>query len=130
MKKHLSVCLAVLLFLFLSACTPGEEKAPETRSPTVVRTFEINENEHIWVTYYEMSDGTWRTDKYTYQYCLVLEDAISGTDYTAQYTVLSNRDDLTFHQVFLASGISSSTSDYFLEEDAVIVRSSSWKNEQ
>lgn len=116
--------VAALSLVFLAACTQ------EAEAPTVVVTFEVNADEGIYETYYEMSDGTWKTDKYTYQHCLVLEDSIPGTGYTAQYTVLSNRDDLTFHQVFLASGISSSTSAYFSEDDAVIVRSVFWENEQ
>lgn len=124
MRKYICFLVAALLLVFLAACTQ------EAEAPTVVATFEVNADEGIYETYYEMSDGTWKTDKYTYQYCLVLEDSLSGTGYTAQYTVLSNRDDLTFHQVFLASGISSSTAAYFSEDDAVIVRSVFWENKQ
>ena len=99
MKKYLSVCLAFLLLLSLSACAQKEEKASETLSPTVVRTFEEGESgdDHIWVAYYEMSDGTWRTDAHTYQYCLVLEGDF------AQITVLSNREDVTYDEAFKAS---------------------------
>ena len=116
MKKFIAVVLIAVSLLTLSGCT---------LPPRKISTVEGNVN-----TYHEMSDGTWKTDKYTYQHRLVLEDSIPGTGYTAQYTVLSNRDDLTFHQVFLASGISSSTSAYFSEDDAVIVRSVFWENEQ
>ena len=122
MKKYLSVCLAFLLLLSLSACTPGEEKAPGTLSPTVVRTFEKNENEHTWVTYYEMSDGTWKTDNCAYKYCLELSGKVPGTDSVWVFTVLSNREDLTFDDAFWASGFSSNLSDYFSPEEARIVR--------
>ena len=118
MKKYLSVCLAFLLLLSLSACAPKEEKAPGTLSPTVVRTFEEGENgdDHIWVAYCEMSDGTWKTDAHTYQYCLVLEGDF------AQITVLSNREDITYDEAFMNLGFSSLSTDYFTPEEAVIVR--------
>ena len=118
MKKHLSVCLAFLLLLSLCACTPKEEKAPGTLNPTVVRTFEEGENgdDHIWVAYYEMSDGTWKTDAHTYHYCLVLEGDF------AQITVLSNREDITYDEAFMNLGFSSLSTDYFTPEEAVIAR--------
>ncbi len=124
MKKYLSVCLAFLLLLSLSACTPGEEKAPGTLSPTVVRTFEEGENgdDHIWVAYYEMSDGTWKTDTHAYKYCLELSGKIPGTESVLEFTVLSNREGLTFDNALWASGISSISSDYFSPEEARIVR--------
>ena len=118
MKKHLCVGLAFLLIFLLSACAPKEEKTPEVQSPTVARTFEMgeNENEHTWVTYYEMSDGTWKTDSYAYKYRLELEGDF------AKITVLSNRDDITYSEAFMNLGFSSRSADYFVPEDAAIVR--------
>lgn len=122
MKNVLCICLTLLLLLSFSACAPEEEKTPEAQNPTVVRTFEKNENEHTWVTYYEMSDGTWKTDAYAYKYCLELSGKAPGTEADWKFIVLSNREDLTFDDAFWASGFSSDQSDYFSPEEAVIVR--------
>jgi hypothetical protein len=118
MKKYLSVCLAFLLLLSLSACAQKEEKASGTLSPTVVRTFEEGESgdDHIWVAYYEMSDGTWKTDSHTYKYCLALEGDF------AKITVLSNREDISYNEAFVNLGFSSLSTDYFSPEEAAIVR--------
>lgn len=121
MKKYLSVFFAFLLLLSLYACAPKEEKAPGTLSPTVVRTFEADDEEGVWVTYYEMSDGTWKTDTHTYKYCLELSGEVPGTDSVRAFTVLSNREDLTFDDALWATGISSDSSDYFAPEEARIV---------
>ena len=122
MKNILCICVVLLLLLSLSACAPPEEKAQQVQNPTVVRTFEENENEHTWVTYYEMSDGTWKTDNCAYKYCLELSGKVPGTDSVWVFTVLSNREDLTFDDAFWASGFSSNLSDYFSPEEARIVR--------
>lgn len=122
MKNILCICVVLLLLLSLSACALEEEKTPEAQNPTVVRTFEENENEHTWVTYYEMSDGTWKTDNCAYKYCLELSGKVPGTDSVWVFTVLSNREDLTFDDAFWASGFSSNLSDYFSPEEARIVR--------
>lgn len=124
MKKYLSIFFAFLLLLSLSACALEEEKASEVQNPTVIRTFDKNLDAEgdFGITYYEMSDGTWKTDTYTYKYCLELSGEIPGSDYVWEFTVLSNREDLTFDDAFWASGFSSLSTDYFAPEDAVIVR--------
>lgn len=124
MKKYLCACLALLLLLSFSACGVEGEKDPVTQETTVVRTFEMgeNENEHTWVTYYEMSDGTWKIDNYVYKYCFALSGEVPGTNLVWEFTVLSNREDLTFEDAFWASGFSSNLSDYFSPEEARIVR--------
>jgi len=73
------------------------------------------------VTYYEMSDGTWQADGYTYKYRL----EITGRGYnaTADSTLvyLSNIENITFEQALKAAGLSSNIHDYFDPEDAVCV---------
>ena len=73
------------------------------------------------VTYYEMSDGTWKTDSHTYQYKLELTGRMHVAVKDSTYIILSNTDDITFDQAWKASGLSSNLDDYFKEEDAVIV---------
>lgn len=74
-----------------------------------------------FLTYYEMSDGTWQADGYTYKYRL----EISGRGYNAiadsTFVYLSNIKNITFEQAWKASGFSSSLKDYFEPEEAVLV---------
>lgn len=94
--------------------------------PAVVHTYKENLSEEqessdelIWMTYYQMSDGTWKTETHTYQYRLVLSGKMGNG--TATYTVLSNRENITYQEAMMASGLSSNLDDYFDAEEAVIV---------
>ena len=77
--------------------------------------------EIIMKTYYEMSDGTWKTDDYSYRYKLMLTGRLHNAAKDTTYTILSNTKDITFDQAWKASGLSSHSEDYFDEEDAVFV---------
>lgn len=77
--------------------------------------------EYIWHTYYEMSDGTWKSGEYTYKYKLVLTGRTPNAVKDTTYTILSNSEDITFEQAWRASGLSSYMGDYFDPEDALIV---------
>ena len=114
----------VLLFILLSGVS-GCSKSAET---AVVNTFErtpaelVEETEDIVLTtYYEMSDGTWKTDDHTYQYKLVITGSLNNAVKDTTYTILSNAEDITFEQAWKASGLSSNLDDYFQIEDAVFV---------
>lgn len=87
-----------------------------TDNPEIVKTIESD-----FKTYYEMSDGTWQCDDYSYKYRLVISGrrAIAQKDSTFVY--LSNIEDITFDQAWKASGFSSSLDDYFAIKDAVFV---------
>lgn len=124
MKKWLTILLAVVLSVAMCACTFEEKETADGQEVTVVRTFQDGRDgeEHIWVTYYEMSDGTWKIGDQTYMHCIEVSGEMPGTSSVAKFTVLSNREDLTFSEVLSASGISSDLSDYFPAEEARIVR--------
>ena len=73
MKKRkivLSIMITVCTMFCLCECSQKE--------PSVVRTYEKTDSKEafentepvIMVKHYEMSDGTWKTDDYTYQYRL------------------------------------------------------------
>lgn len=73
MKKRkivLSIIIAVCTMFCFGGCSQKE--------PSVVKTYEKTDSEQafendelvIMVKHYEMSDGTWKTDDYTYQYRL------------------------------------------------------------
>lgn len=77
--------------------------------------------EVITTTYYEMSDGTWKTDDHTYQHKLVISGRLNNAVRDITYTILSNVENITFEQAWKASGLSSNMDDYFKIEDAVFV---------
>lgn len=118
MKKIIRTTLIIIMLLSLFGCS-GKE-------PSVVKTYD-NDTEAgddgliTMVKYYEMSDGTWRTDDYSYQYRLEITGRMGGANKDSTFVFLSNTKDITFEQAFKASGFSSNSNDYFKEEDAKFV---------
>lgn len=128
MKKKAALVLVIVCVLGLCGCSKGE--------PHVVKTFEatpeelieeyVNDSKEVTaVTYYEMSDGTWKLEDndYTYKYKLVITGRLNNAAADITYVILSNIEDITFEQAWKASGLSSDTKDYFKAEEAVFVGS-------
>lgn len=124
MKKMIRITLIALMLLSLFGCIQKE--------PSVIRTYEITDSELAeeyfesnklvtMVKYYEMSDGTWKTDDYTYQYRLEVTGRMNHADKDSTFVFLSNIKEITFEQAWKASGLSSNMDDYFNEEDAKLV---------
>lgn len=124
MKKIINITLITLLLLSLLGCSQ--------KDPSVVKTYEVTNSElteEYWennelvtmVQYYEMSDGTWKTDHYTYQYRLEITGRMNGAVKDSTFVFLSNIENITFEQAWKASGFSSNMDDYFKEEDAKFV---------
>ena len=74
-----------------------------------------------FTTYYKMSDGTWQWSDNSYKYRLEITGRMPYAIKDTTYVYLSNSEDMTFQEAYLASGLSSSTADYFSIEDAVLV---------
>ncbi|MGN0263319.1 MAG: lipoprotein [Oliverpabstia sp.] len=121
MKKIIRITLITLMLLSLFGCSQKE--------PSVVKIYEVTDSELTFendelvtmVKYYEMSDGTWKTDDYTYQYILEVTGRMNNADKDSTFVFLSNIKDITFEQAWKASGLSSNMDDYFKEEDAKLV---------
>ena len=124
MKRIIKITLTVLMLLSLFGCSPNE--------PSVVKVYEVTDSELAeeyfennklvtMVKYYEMSDGTWKTDDYTYQYRVEVTGRMKNADKDSTFVFLSNTKDITFKQAWKASGFSSDMDDYFEEEDAKFV---------
>lgn len=121
--------LALICVLGLVGC--GKSK-PESSAPHIVNTFEATPigiiedsfaKSKVVTTkkYYEMSDGTWKTDEHTYKYRLEITGRLNNAEKDSTYVILSNIENITFEQAWKASGLSSNSDDYFKEEDAVFV---------
>lgn len=72
-------------------------------------------------TYYQNTDGTWQCEGYQYKYRLEItgRQPLAETDTT--YVYLSNLESIPFEQAMWASGLSSSLTQYFSYEEAMLV---------
>lgn len=101
----------------------------EEKEPFVARIYEVTDSDTAFendglvtmVKYYEMSDGTWKTDTHTYQYRLEITGRMGGAEKDSTFVFLSNTKNITFEQAWKAAGFSSNMNDYFKEEDAKFV---------
>ena len=101
--------LTLILSLFLvSACAKKEDG--------IKNTIEGSRK-----TYYEMTDGTFKCEEYTYKYRLEISGRIPNAAKDSTFVYLSNLPEISFEQAWKASGLSSSLDDYFSEEDAILV---------
>lgn len=72
--------------------------------------------------HYKTEEG-WFSEGHCYPYRLEISGKLSNAAKNTTYIVLSNTKDITFDQVWKASGLSSNTADYFDPKDAIIVGS-------
>lgn len=123
MRKIAAILLTVML-LSIAGCSQKEVSVVKTYDVTdsefTEECFENNELVTV-VKYYEMSDGTWKTDDYTYQYRVEVTGRMNNAAKDSMYVFLSNTKDITFDQAWKASGLSSNTDDYFKEEETKLV---------
>lgn len=106
----------------------------ETKEPSVIKVYEVTDQESEFeseepvtmVRYYEMSDGTWKTDDHTYRYRLEITGRTGAAVKDTTFVFLSNIEDISFEQAWKASGLSSNMADYFKEEDAKFVAFGNW----
>lgn len=122
MKEKLYGIICLLCLAVITLCACGKE-------PSVVKTYEVTDSDTAFendelvtmVKYYELSDGTWKTDTHTYQYRLEITGRMGGAEKDSTFVFLSNIKDITFEQAWKAVGFSSNMADYFKEEDAKFV---------
>ncbi len=125
-SKFILICTVLLFFAI------GIYGCAQDKEPTILNTYEQtplilvgalveNGKEVTTISYYEMSDGTWKTDEYTYKHKLIISNNANYTENDIAYTVLSNFENISFEQVLKASGFSSNPNDYFKPEETVIV---------
>lgn len=108
MKKCIAFVLTLVCVLGLIGCS-NQPLEP------------INTIEGNLKTYYEMSDGTWQFEEQTYKYRLVVSGRMPNAAVDSTFVYLSNLENITFQQAYMAAGLSSNTDDYFDASDAVLV---------
>ena len=94
---------------------------------TIIKTYSSREAQivetinTVYETYYKMSDGTWQMNGYSYKYRL----EVTGREPTAvkdsTYVYLSNIENISFQKAYMSAFASSSITNYFPVEDAVLV---------
>ena len=107
MKKIALVIICILLVFAFSGCA---------KKADVKNTVEGNMK-----TYYEMTDGTWMCDDYSYKYRLEINGRMPNAAVDTSFVYLSNIEEISFEQAYMAAGVSSDTNDYFSPEEAVLV---------
>ena len=112
--KRTAVCLSLLaavlvLAILLSGC--GRMDAPPKATETI----------EGFRTYYQMSDGSWKCDDYSYRYRLEISGRMPNAAKDSTFVYLSNLEEIPFDRAWKAAGLSSFTGDYFSPEDAVLV---------
>lgn len=119
MKRLFGLVVLMVLLTFVG-CMRNENTEPVVKEVYAVSESFESDDFTVLVEYYEMSDGTWKTDKNSYKYRLL----ITGKDETAvketTYVFLSNLEEISFEQAS-RSVLSSDSSEFFSEEDAVLV---------
>ncbi len=85
-----------------------------------------NTIESDFCTYYEMEDGTWMCEDYTYEYRLEIKGRMSNAAKDSVFIYLSNLPEISFDRAWKAAGLSSNLEDYFKPEEAVLVE---WRSE-
>lgn len=116
--------ILIILSLIIALGIPG----PRKKEPAVENTFEqtpenlIDESKEVTTkTYYELSNGTWKTDEHTYKYRLEVTGRLNHAAKDTTFIILSNIEHISFEQAWKASGLSSNSNDYFDVRDAVFV---------
>ena len=107
MKKVVLLMLCILFAVAFSGC---KDKA------AVKNTIKGNMR-----TYYEMTDGTWKCEDHVYKYRLEINGRMPNAAVDSSFVYLSNIEEITFKQAYMAAGVSSDLNDYFSPETAVLV---------
>ncbi len=107
MKRIVSMLLCILLAVAFFGCA---------KKADVKNTIEGNMK-----TYYEMQDGTWTCDGISYQYRLEINGRMPNAAGDSSFVYLSNIEEISFEQAYMAAGVSSNSNNYFSPETAVLV---------
>lgn len=126
MKKLLIMAICFAVVFALAGCVQEDVSVVNTYEVTeegLVEEYLENGELVTLVRYYEMSDGTWKTDDQSYKYRLEISGRMPDAAKDSTFVYLSNIEEISFEQAWNAAGYSSDINNYFSEEDAVLVAS-------
>ena len=128
--KRIIMCMLLLSFtLIIAGCSSAKEN---NEPPHVVETYDLTDSSLMkeyfkegkmvtFVKYYEMSDGTWKTDEHSYRYKIELSGRMPNAVKDTTYIILTNEEgNITFEQA-MKPKISSNDKDFFDKEKTIIV---------
>lgn len=123
MKRLIRILTAVsvLSALFvLTSCGQRVVKTYEVTDSELTESYLEEDQLLTLVKYYELSDGTWKTDDHTYKYRLEISGRMNGAAKDSTFVYLSNIESISFEKAWKAAGLSSNMDDYFDPADAVL----------
>lgn len=123
MRSAVSILLTVAFVLSLAGCSakePSIRQSYEKTESSLYDSYFDEGKDFNYITFYELTDGTWKTDRYSYKYRVEVSGQLPNSSYRVQYVYLSQEPEISFDSAWKASGFSSSQEDYFEEKDAVL----------
>ena len=114
------VVVAVAAVITVAVCFLTDPK------PAYTVKYEVSEkqsdgDEVITVAHYKDENGLWVADGRRYKYRLEISGRMNNAAKDSTFIVLSNSDDISFDEIWKASGLGSLMSDYFDPGVAMIV---------
>ena len=123
-KRTVVLLLFLLFTCSLFGCSEKETSIVQSYEKTDTALYDeyFDEGKQFnYVTFYELKNGKWKTDHYTYTYKLEISGQLPASPYKVKYVYLSEEPEISFERAWKASGFSSSRADYFEEKEAVLV---------
>ena len=127
MKKMHRYFVGLLLIMLALCAGCGLMSSYETDYPAalmvdgeIVETYAAEDKEGRLQTYYQMADGTWRTDDYSYLYKLELTGRMHNAAKDSTFICLSNLEEVSFSKVAW-SMLSSNMEDRLDRKEVVVV---------
>lgn len=109
MKKYLiCILLSISLIFIFSGCSNNKETKEKNDNTTSMNSFVENE------------DGTFTKDNINYKYKIKLVGRENNAETNSWFEVLTNKKDITFHEVSW-SLLSSQSSDFLDRNETVII---------
>lgn len=106
--KHILLLVCFAMLAFNNGCGTDD----------IVNRYEISDADGIVENYYEMRDGTWKTNGITYKYRLGLKGTMPNAAGESHFVVLTNNKDISFEEV--AKSIYSSNSNDWLDDTVIV----------
>ncbi len=119
MKRVIRIICLLVCFLAMSGCGSSADST-ENSEDAIIRTYEKSDEDGRVHTYYELSDGRWKTGDCYYQDRVILSGRFHNAKSDVVLVCLSNLDDITFSDLEDDFFSSDSRKHYSVEEVALV----------